>query len=171
MRTKNSTKNKYFLLPDTLMFLGASGDKKCLFFGKSCIVLNEWFVGCFKNKKNFVGFLFLFCIIIKNETNLTTSNYQKISLSQMYFKIGVFKNFDIFTGKHLCWSVFLIKLQACIFMNKRLQHTWFSCEYCEILRTAFLWSTSIACFKNKKFTLNFVFLFCIVIQWNWPHNK
>ena len=25
---------------------------------------------------------------------------------------GVYKNFAIFTGKHLCWSLFLIKLQA-----------------------------------------------------------
>ena len=27
-------------------------------------------------------------------------------------KIGVLKNFAIFTGKHLCWSLFLIKFQA-----------------------------------------------------------
>ena len=30
----------------------------------------------------------------------------------MFFQIGVPKNFAIFTGKHLCWSLFLIKLQA-----------------------------------------------------------
>ena len=29
----------------------------------------------------------------------------------MFLKIGVLKNFAIFTGKHLCWSRFLIKLQ------------------------------------------------------------
>ena len=34
----------------------------------------------------------------------------KSSLSQMFFKIGVLKNFAIFTGKHLCWNLFLIKL-------------------------------------------------------------
>ena len=34
------------------------------------------------------------------------------SRSQMFFKIGVLKNFANFTGKHLCWSLFLIKLQA-----------------------------------------------------------
>ena len=34
------------------------------------------------------------------------------SRSQMFFKIDVLKNFAIFTGKHLCWSLFLIKLQA-----------------------------------------------------------
>ena len=34
------------------------------------------------------------------------------SRSQMFFTIGVLKNFAIFTEKHLCWSLFLIKLQA-----------------------------------------------------------
>ena len=32
------------------------------------------------------------------------------SRSQMFFKIGVLKNFAIFTGKCRCWSLFLIKL-------------------------------------------------------------
>ena len=30
----------------------------------------------------------------------------------MFFETGAFRNFPIFTGKHLCWSHFLIKLQA-----------------------------------------------------------
>ena len=30
----------------------------------------------------------------------------------MFFKIGTFRNFSIFTGKHLCWSLLLIKLRA-----------------------------------------------------------
>ena len=34
------------------------------------------------------------------------------SRSQMLFKIGVLKNFAIFTGKHPCWRLFKIKLQA-----------------------------------------------------------
>ena len=34
------------------------------------------------------------------------------SRTQMFFKIGVLRNVAIFTGKHLCWSHFLIKLQA-----------------------------------------------------------
>ena len=32
--------------------------------------------------------------------------------SQMFFKIGVLKNFAIFTEKHLRWSLLLIKLKA-----------------------------------------------------------
>ena len=34
-------------------------------------------------------------------------------------KKAVLKNFTIFTGKHLCWSLFLTKLQACNFIPKR----------------------------------------------------
>ena len=30
----------------------------------------------------------------------------------VFYKKAVIKNFAIFTGKHLCWSLFLIKLQA-----------------------------------------------------------
>ena len=33
------------------------------------------------------------------------------SRSQNFFKIGVLKNFALFARKHLCWSLFLIKLQ------------------------------------------------------------
>ena len=28
------------------------------------------------------------------------------SRSQMFFKVGFLKNFVVFTGKHLCWSIF-----------------------------------------------------------------
>ena len=34
------------------------------------------------------------------------------SHSQMFFKIGVLKKFVNYTGKHLCWSLCLIKLEA-----------------------------------------------------------
>ena len=37
----------------------------------------------------------------------------------MYFKIGVLKDFVIFTGKHPCWRLFLIKFK------KRLQQRCF----------------------------------------------
>ena len=42
----------------------------------------------------------------------------KSSSSQMFFNIGVMKNVAKFTGKHLCWSLFLIKLQACEYCKK-----------------------------------------------------
>ena len=51
---------------------------------------------------------------------------------------GVLKNFVIFTGKHLCWSLFLIKLQACKFSGKRLQHWCFPLHVKKFLRTPIL---------------------------------
>ena len=42
----------------------------------------------------------------------TLSLIFKSSRLQMFFKVDVLKNFVIFAGKHLCWSYFLIKLQA-----------------------------------------------------------
>ena len=36
----------------------------------------------------------------------------KSNPSQVLFKTGVLQNFVNFTGKHPCWSLFLIKLQA-----------------------------------------------------------
>ena len=42
------------------------------------------------------------------------NTFQKFrsSHSQLFFKIGALKNFAILTGKHLCWSLVLIKLPA-----------------------------------------------------------
>ena len=51
---------------------------------------------------------------------------------EMFYKKSVFQNFAIFTGKHLCWSLFLIKLQVC-FIKKTPAQVIF-CEYCEILK-------------------------------------
>ena len=50
-----------------------------------------------------------------SERNFSTLKLFKLyrsSRSQMLFEIDVLKNFSNFTGKHLCWSLFLIKLQA-----------------------------------------------------------
>ena len=41
---------------------------------------------------------------VKNDTFFF--KFAKSSLSQIFFKIGVLKNFLIFTGKHLCRSLF-----------------------------------------------------------------
>ena len=56
---------------------------------------------------------------------------------------GVLKNFVIFTGKHLCWRLFLIKLQACKFIEKRLQHWCFPLHVKKFLRTPILKSISL----------------------------
>ena len=60
---------------------------------------------------------------------------------QMFFKTGVSRNVTIFRGKHLCWSLFLIKLQAWDFIStlsqKRLQHKCFPENIAKILQTTF----------------------------------
>ena len=56
---------------------------------------------------------------------------------------GVLKNFVIFTGKHLCWSLSFIKLQACKFIEKRLQHWCFPLHVKKFLRTPILKSISL----------------------------
>ena len=38
--------------------------------------------------------------------------FNRSSRLHMFFKIGVLKNFKNITGKHPCWSFFLIKLKA-----------------------------------------------------------
>ena len=62
------------------------------------------------------------------------------SRSQMFFKVGVHKNVANFTEKHLCWSLFVIKLQAfrpgCNLIKKRLQHRCFSVKFGKFLRTS-----------------------------------
>ena len=50
----------------------------------------------------------------------------------------VMKKFIIFIGKHLCWSLFLIKLQACKFIEKRLQHWCFPLHVRKFSRTPIL---------------------------------
>ena len=44
------------------------------------------------------------------------------SRSKVFFKIVVLKNFKIFTGKYLCWNLFLIKSEVLQLVKKRLQH-------------------------------------------------
>ena len=75
--------------------------------------------------------------------------YFRTSRSQLLFKISVLKNFANLTGKHLCWSLFLLKLQ------KTLTHT-FSCKICELFK-----NTSDGCFWYlcSSFTL-----ICIIDQ-------
>ena len=55
------------------------------------------------------------------------------SCSQMFFKIGVLKNFAILTGKHLLWNNFI---------KMRLQLRVFSYKYRKIFKTSFFYSTT-----------------------------
>ena len=73
------------------------------------------------------------------------------SHSQMFFKIDVLKNFANFTGKHLCWSLFSIQLQALRsapllkrdfnMLDSNVMTYMFSCEICEIFKITFFYRT------------------------------
>ena len=51
-----------------------------------------------------------------------------------FFKIGVIKNFAIFTGKHLCWSHLLTKLQPHYI---EIATQLFFCEFWKIFKSSF----------------------------------
>ena len=66
------------------------------------------------------------------------------SRSQMFFKIGVLKNFPMLAKKHLCSNLFLIKLgpwRPVLLLKTRFQHRCFSVNIAKFLRAAFLWNT------------------------------
>ena len=62
-----------------------------------------------------------------NYLNLIKESIQKQMLTeQIFFEIGALKNFVIFRGKHLCWSVF-----------NKVTGLQLSCEYSKLLRIDF----------------------------------
>ena len=74
------------------------------------------------------------------------------SRTQIFFKTGAIRNFAKCTGKHLCWSLFLIKLQAGLqlYFNLVPKETWtqvIPVKIAKFLRAAFsFWNTSGGCF-------------------------
>ena len=58
-------------------------------------------------------------------------------------QIGILKNFAIITGKHLCWNLFLIKLQSWRLQlyQKETPIQVFLWEYCKIVKNSFLYKT------------------------------
>ena len=73
-------------------------------------------------------------------------NRCRSSRSQMFFKIGVLKKFAMFTGKHLCWSLFLIKLQA---------FRCFPANITKLLRPGFYRTPPVAATGNVPFDIIF----------------
>ena len=103
------------------------------------------------------------------------------SCSQIFFKIGVLKKFAIFTGKHLCWSLFSIKLQACNLTKKWFQYKCFPVNIAKFKSNVFIGHVRVTAFEcnekelsgliaNNKLTLNKeVNNFCCSPSFNWCH--
>ena len=73
----------------------------------------------------------------------------------MFFKIDFLKTFINFIGKHLCWSLFLRKLQdvrtsACNFIKKRLQCKCFPVNIAKFLNTFFDRTPLVAAFDVSQ---------------------
>ena len=81
------------------------------------------FLVCFWEKVWFVSYVACYyCVVpVGKHSN---------SRSQMFY--DAFQNLAIFTGKRLCWRFFLIN-----FIQKRLQHRWFSVNVAKCLSTVF----------------------------------
>ena len=70
--------------------------------------------------------------------HLNVSNRSEIfQKTHVLVKIVVLKNFSIFTGKHLCWSLFLMKSHRPVtLLKERFQHMCFLVNMVKFSRTA-----------------------------------
>ena len=74
----------------------------------------------------------------------------------MYFRIGVLKNFAMFTGKHLCWGLFLINIQTsrAATLLKRDSNIEVFLWICETFKNTFFYRTNpVAASGNISWTL------------------
>ena len=84
----------------------------------------------------------------------------------LQYKKDVLKNFAVFTGKHLRWSLFVIKLEALQLFYKEAPTQVFSCEYCKFfkdtnLKNIYKWmllNINVIVLFNQVFCLFFVLL-------------
>ena len=91
-------------------------------------------------------------------------NIYRSSRSQMFFKIGVFKDFAIFTrkGRKLYWKETLTQL--------------FSCDYCEIFKNTSFHRTSLVAASvhmhlNKNFDMLFFYFFLKIWTLSSPSSR
>ena len=101
---------------------------------------------------------FFYCLLIpllrapskdaQIQINLNIWNSNRSSHLRRSVRNCVLRNFAIFTGKHLCQTLFLIKLQASAynFIKKQTLAQVFSCECSEISKNTFftehVWATA-----------------------------
>ena len=78
----------------------------------------------------------------------------------MFFKIVV-KIFENFTGKHLCWSLFLIN-----FITNRLQHRFFLVKFATFFGTSFYKTPPPAAsvFSSRTFSILAMKILILVLE-------
>ena len=81
----------------------------------------------------------------------------------MFFEISSLNYFAIFTGKHLCWGLFLIKLQAFrrATLLKRDTNSGVSCGYYEIFKNSLLYRKPPVAASDSPTTAQYSHLECL----------
>ena len=83
-----------------------------------------------------------YCKVFKNSFFI---GYHQAVIFRYFFKISVLKSFTNFTGKHLCWSLFLKYLQAeglqLTLFKKSPQHNCFPVKFAKFNENTFFYRT------------------------------
>ena len=87
-----------------------------------------------------------YVIVFWGETN-------RSSLSQMFFKIGVFKNFSNFIGKYQCWIISWTPAT----LSKRDSNTMFSCKIFKIFKNTLFYRTPLVTASEKTQEISVVY--------------
>ena len=94
--------------------------------------------------------------------NLDIHIFRSISL-EVHCKKGVLRNFSKFTGKHLCQSLFFIKL-ACNFIKKETLAQVFSCEFCKISKNIFFHTTPPVAASDTEIVQNEISILKLIVN-------
>ena len=82
-----------------------------------------------------------FMIFLRKLMFINDDYMLKSSLSEVFYKKGVLRNFTKFKGKHLCQSLFFNKvtgLRPATLLKERLWHKSFPVNFVKFLKTPFL---------------------------------
>ena len=96
----------------------------------------EILIDMFRYKMKLVVELVWVVLVVSNSKYSFRSNHWRCSV----------RNFATLTGKHLCQSLFLVKLQTSSPAKMRLWHRCFPVNFAKFLRTPFFKNTSGDCF-------------------------
>ena len=104
-----------------------------------------WYIYLYAGLPKNISFEDLLRLKVETWMELMTAEFWHTSRQKqspkLFCKKAVLKNFAIFTGKHLCWCLFLIKLQdfrPVTFIKNRLQHRCFTVNIAKFSRTSIL---------------------------------
>ena len=94
-----------------------------------------------------------------NSRTILLLNKNRSGRSQMFFKIGVLKNFASFTGKHWCWSLLLREFTTLL---KKTPTQVLCCEIFKLLRTFFYRTVQVAASLTRAW--NILWLFYLLVE-------